>query len=75
MNLTEQTVSGINEVSLQDSLNASLMKLKVTMGANAAAPEESDLLIFVDKESQENPTEESCSSQITNCLGSYDRFL
>lgn len=58
MNLTEQTVSGINEVSLQDSLNASLMKLKVTMGANAAAPEESDLLIFVDKESQENPTEE-----------------
>ncbi len=58
MNLTEQTVSGTNQVSLQDSLNASLMKLKVTMGANTVAPEESDLLIFVDKESQENPTEE-----------------
>lgn len=58
MNLTEQTVSGTNQVSLQDSLNASLMKLKVTMGANTVAPEESNLLIFVDKESQENPTEE-----------------
>lgn len=58
MNLTEQTVSGTNQVSLQDSLNASLMKLKVTMGANTVAPNISDLLIFVDKESQENPTEE-----------------
>ncbi len=58
MNLTEQTVSGTNQVSLTDSLNASLMKLKVTMGANTVAPEESDLLIFVDKESQESPTEE-----------------
>lgn len=58
MNLTEQTVSGTNEVCLHDSLNASLMKLKVTMGANTTQPEISDLLIFVDKETQENPTEE-----------------
>lgn len=58
MNLTEQTVSGTNQVSLQDSLNASLMKLKITMGADTVAPAESDLLIFVDKASQENPTEE-----------------
>ena len=40
MNLTDQTVSGTNEVSLQDSLNASLLKLKVTMGANTVAPED-----------------------------------
>lgn len=58
MNLTEQTVSGTNQVSLQDSLNAALLKLKVTMGANSVAPTESDLLIYVDKVSQENPTEE-----------------
>lgn len=58
MNLTEQTVSGSNEINLQDSLNASLMKLKVTMSANTVVPDESDLLIFVDKASQESPTEE-----------------
>lgn len=58
MNLTEQTVSGSNEINLQDSLNASLMKLKVTIGANTVVPDESDLLIFVDKASQESPTEE-----------------
>lgn len=58
MNLTEQTVSGTNQVSLQDSLNASLMKLKITMGADTVAPAESDLLIFVDKASQESPTKD-----------------
>lgn len=58
MNLTEQTVSGTNQVSLQDSLNASLMRLKITMGANVAQPADADLYVYVDKASQENPTEE-----------------
>lgn len=58
MNLTEQTVSGTNQVSLQDSLNASLMKLKITMGANVTQPADADLYVYVDKASQENPTEE-----------------
>ena len=58
MNLTEQTVSGTNQVSLQDSLNASLMKLKITMGANVTQPNDADLYVYVDKASQENPTEE-----------------
>ena len=31
MNLTEQTVSGTNEVIIQDALNASLFKLKLSM--------------------------------------------
>lgn len=58
MNLTEQTVSGINQVSLQDSLNASLMKFKITMGENVTQPYDADLYVYVDKASQENFTEE-----------------
>lgn len=58
MNLTEQTVSGTNQVSLQDSLNASLLKLKVTMVANSTAPTDNDAIVYVDKASQENITEE-----------------
>lgn len=58
MNLTEQTVSGTNEVYLQDSLNASLLKLKVMMGTNTTVPEGNDCFIYVDKTSQETPTEE-----------------
>jgi len=58
MNLTEQTVSEVNEISLTDSLNASLMKLKVTMVAESNAPSSNDFFIYVDKESNLNPTEE-----------------
>lgn len=58
MNLTDQTVSGTNQVSLQNSLNASLMKLKVTTSANTTAPTDNDCFIYVDKASKENPTEE-----------------
>lgn len=58
MNLTEQTVSAVNEVNLTDSLNASLMRLKVTMGAESSAPSSNDFFIYVDKESSSNPTEE-----------------
>lgn len=58
MSLTEQTISGANEISLTDSLNASLMKLKVTLGASATQTKEGDLLICVDKASRQNPTDD-----------------
>lgn len=58
MNLTEQTVSGTNEVSLQDSLNAALLRLKVTAGADTVAPENNDVIVYVDKASSSNPTDE-----------------
>lgn len=81
MNLTEQTVSGTNEVSLQDSLNASLFKLKVTMGANTVAPEDTDCFIYVDKASSTNPTEEKksylfeLSEPLRYCNGIGDELL
>lgn len=58
MDLTDQTVSNTNEICIQDSLNASLMKLKVKMGATSVAPNSNDLIVYVDKQSSSSPTTE-----------------
>lgn len=58
MNLTDQKVSGTNEVSLQDSLNAAALGIKIKMGATTTAPSENDLIIYVDKQSSSNPSNE-----------------
>ena len=56
MNLTNQSVSGTNEISLQDSLNAAALGIKIKMGATSVAPNENDLVIYVDKQSSSNPS-------------------
>lgn len=56
MNLTNQKVSGINEISLQDSLNAAALGLKIKVGADTVAPEGNELIVYVDKESSSNQT-------------------
>lgn len=56
MNLTEQTINEINEINLQDALNASLLKLKVTVNESTVAPSSNDLIIYVDTESSSTPT-------------------
>lgn len=58
MDLTDQTVSNTNEICIQDSLNASLMKLKVKMGATSVAPSNNDLIVYVDKQPSSSPTTE-----------------
>ncbi len=74
MNLTEQTVSEVNEIRLTDSLNASLMRLKVTIGAETNVPTNNDFFIYVDKESSINPTEERRKYlfELTEPLRFYD---
>lgn len=56
MNLTDQKVSGINEINLQDSLNAAVLGLKIKVGIDTIEPEGNDLIIYVDKESSSSPT-------------------
>ena len=58
MNLTEQTVSGTNEVTIQDALNASLFRLKLIMKYNTVAPNVNDLIVYVDKSASSSPTSE-----------------
>lgn len=56
MNLTEQTVSGNNQISLQDSLNAALLKIKVAMTASTIAPIGNNLIVYVDRADSSTPT-------------------
>lgn len=56
MDLTDQIVSGTNEISLQDSLDAALLEIKVKMVTSTVAPSGNDMIIYVDKSSSSNPT-------------------
>lgn len=58
MNLTEQTVSGTNEVTIQDALNVSLFRLKLIMKDTTVAPNVNDLIVYVDKSASSSPTSE-----------------
>lgn len=57
MNLTDQTVNGTNEIHLTDSLNASLLEVKVSLGETSVIPSETDLIVYVDTSSSSSPTE------------------
>ena len=58
MDLTDQTISGTNEICLNDSINTSLLKLKVKMTADTVIPSSNDLIIYVDKSTSSIPTDE-----------------
>lgn len=58
MNLENQTVTGNNQVTVSDSLNASLMELTIKPTATSVAPNTNELFIYVDKQPQSNPSNE-----------------
>lgn len=57
MNLTEQTVNSTNQVNVTDSLNSSLMELKIKKTGTTITPESNELIVYVDQSSSETPTE------------------
>lgn len=56
MNLENQTVTGNNQVTVNDSLNAALMELTIKPTATSVAPNTNELFIYVDKQPQSNPS-------------------
>lgn len=52
MNLEEQKIIGQNELHVTDSLNASLLALKIKNNDNTIVPDTNDLFIYVDKSSK-----------------------
>ena len=56
MNLENQTVTGTNQVTVSDSLNAALMELTLKPTATSVAPNTNELFIYVDKQPQSNPS-------------------
>lgn len=58
MNLENQTVTGNNEVTVSDSLNAALMELTLNLTTTSVVPNNNELFIYVDKQPQSNPSNE-----------------
>ena len=56
MNFENQKVSGVNELSVQDSLNAPLIEFKLSKSANSNDVTTNDLIIYVDTNDSLNPT-------------------
>ena len=56
MDLTNQKITGLDSVSVQDSLNAALLEIKITAGASVVAPQVDDLIVYVDTQPQSNPS-------------------
>lgn len=80
MNLEEQKVIGTNQVFISDSLEAPLLKAKITSLANTNIPSGNELIIYVDKEGPTTPTDErkqfvfELSSPLQYLDGSSDEF-
>lgn len=58
MELTDLKLNSTTEVHVTDSLKAPLLGLKIKRLENTVAPEESRLIVYVDKSSKDTPTEE-----------------
>lgn len=81
MNLTEQTVNSTNQVNVTDSLNSSLMELKIKKTGTTIAPESNELIVYVDQSSSETPTENrkryvyELIKPLSSCNEVSDEFL
>ena len=58
MNLENQRVTGNNQVTINDSLNAALIELNLSLTESSVAPSSNDLYIYVDKQPKNSPSEE-----------------
>lgn len=58
MNIENDYVTGIDEVTLSNSLNASLIYLKLKVDADTVIPTDNNLIIYVDKNSKTNPSQD-----------------
>ena len=58
MNLENQRVTGNNQVTINDSLNAALIELNLSLTESSVAPSSNDLYIYVDKQPKDSPSEE-----------------
>lgn len=73
MNLTEQRITGNDQIYLSDALNASLLELKLQKVVNTISPDTKDLKIYIDKQSKNNPSTERREYvfSLNNILNSY----
>lgn len=58
MNITDDKVSGINKITLTNSLKGTLLYLKLSLNNTTTIPDSNNLIIYVDKEDNDNPSNE-----------------
>ena len=56
MNLNDLKINGVDELHVTDSLNASLLGLKISVDSNTVIPNSNELCVYVDQDSKLNPT-------------------
>ena len=77
MNIENDYVTGIDEVTFNNSLNAPLIYLKLSVGSNTIISEDNNLIIYVDKTSKSNPSldKKSFVFSLPNSLSLNSNFI
>lgn len=57
MNLTDQQVTSVDQINLTDALNSSILELEISRNADTVVPATNDLIIYVDTNSKDNPSQ------------------
>lgn len=75
MNLNDLKLSGANLIELNDSLETSLLSLKITINENTITPDNNDLIICVDKSLTPTETKKTFSFSLNEKLSINDSFI
>ena len=75
MNLNELKINGVNEIELNDSLETSLLSLKISINENTVIPESNELTIYVDTSSTPTENRKTYTFSLEEKLSIGDVFI
>ena len=75
MNLNDLKVSGTNQIELNDSLETSLLSLKISLNESTQIPSNNELTIYVDTSSTPTENRKTYTFQLDNALSIGDEFI
>ena len=75
MNLNDLKVNGVNEIELNDSLETSLLSLKVSLNENTILPDSNELIIYVDTSSTPTEYRKTYTFSLEEKLSIGDTFI
>ena len=75
MNLNDLKVNGVNEIELNDSLETSLLSLKISINENTVIPDSNELTIYVDTNSTPTENRKTYTFSLEEKLSVGDVFI
>lgn len=75
MNLNELKINGVNEIELNDTLETSLLSLKISINENTVIPESNELTIYVDTNSTPTENRKTYTFSLAEKLSIGDVFI